>query len=144
MPARQEERKIWVVGVVSEERNHQLTSITGFGDTKVARASSYEYDNLSKLNRARKEGRHDISETVEAFGRYSVSRSLRRARDKSRDIGLDIVFQMLPTLLPYSPALNNSSVHMTNDGSPGYDQGREKYRGRFGYERGEADGHPSL
>jgi hypothetical protein len=36
---------------------------------KSARASSYEYDNLSELDRVRNEERDDFSETVEVFER---------------------------------------------------------------------------
>jgi hypothetical protein len=47
----------------------QRTGISGFGIRKSARASSYEYVNLSELDSVGNEG-DDISETVEVFERY--------------------------------------------------------------------------
>jgi hypothetical protein len=50
-------------------------------------------------------------------------------------------------LLPRSSVTHqrsNTGVHMTNDGSPGYDQGRERREEDLDTRGEEADRHPSC
>jgi hypothetical protein len=73
--------RMWVGRMLEWYRKQGISSgpvFRNFEKGTAARANTYEYDILLELDTIQKEGRDIISETVDVFERYGVSRSFRR------------------------------------------------------------------